>query len=450
MCLTRDVLGFHLGGSGAIDVVFDSSVRLVRLERLFPALSFLCIPKTVEVIGNRCLWGHQQLTTVVFERNSALREIEPWAFSQCGITKIELPKSLVTVGEGCFHDCGRIEVVTFEPCSRIERMGDFAFTCAVRSIMVPASVREIGRMCFCAWKFCRVTFEPGSRLVRMEERAFYLSRIETIAIPPSVEFIGEACFSFCEQLKYIGLDDDSVLTTISDDAFRQTAISYFKIPTHVTHIGKNVFAGCHLVRVDIAEDNKHFVIRDPFIIDAAGTNIVGSFRELSRYRIPSEIEAISDGCFLHMSKLESLEFECWNLPVLCADLFNGSGVQKIYIPASVLMLGSSCFECAQRLVSVVFEPGSQCVLLGPCAFRYSGITDINIPASVVSIGDSCFCGSKLHFVTFEENSQLVSIGEQAFFLLSAADNINNTKQCSGHRKVCFSQLRVYLLRNFWH
>ena len=443
VCLTRDVLGLHLGGGDAIDMVFDCSVTLVRLDRLFPNLSFLCIPRTVEVIGNRCLWGHKKLRTVVFERNSALREIEEWAFSQCAITSIELPRSLVTIGEGCFYDCGCIDVVTFEPCCQIARLGEFAFSCSVRSIMVPASVRVIGRMCFCSWKFDHVTFEPGSRLVRMEERAFHMSRIETIMIPPTVEFIGEACFAFCQQLRFIGLDDDSMLTTISDDAFKKTDISYFKIPVHVATIGTNVFDGCHIVRVDIADGNKHFVIRDPFVIDAAGTNIVTCFRELPRYCIPSEIEDISDGCFLYMSMIQHLEFESSKILVICANLFNGSAIQQICIPSSVLMLSSNCFDFTQNLVSVVFEAESQCVVLGPCAFQYSGITDVNIPASVVSIGDSCFCGSKLQHVTFEVNSQLVSIGDRAFSYCSSLAGelaIPSSVQIIGKSAFCNCQM----------
>lgn len=54
--------------------------------------------------------------------------------------------------------------------------------------------------------------------------------------------------------------------------------------------------------------------------------------------------------------------------------------------------------------------------IGGCAFENSELKEITIPASVTSIGPSAFwANSNLVSVNFEENSQLTSIGDHAFY-----------------------------------
>jgi hypothetical protein len=66
-------------------------------------------------------------------------------------------------------------------------------------------------------------------------------------------------------------------------------------------------------------------------------------------------------------------------------------------------------------VSITFETGSQLSELVKWAFRGSGLTSIHLPASVTVIGESCFadCGS-LMSITFDCASQLQEIHRDAF------------------------------------
>jgi hypothetical protein len=93
-----------------------------------------------------------------------------------------------------------------------------------------------------------------------------------------------------------------------------------------------------------------------------------------------------------------------------------TSITTLGIPKSITSIGKMAFFLCTNLETVEFEEGSQLVTIGEEAFsRCAKLQGINIPASVTSIGDSAFLGCNvITEITFGENSQLVSIGEYAF------------------------------------
>ena len=69
---------------------------------------------------------------------------------------------------------------------------------------------------------------------------------------------------------------------------------------------------------------------------------------------------------------------------------NGNfSVTSIYIPDSVVTIGSDCFNSCIDLISIVI-PDSVVTIGNTCFNRCTGLTSVVIPASVESIGYSCF------------------------------------------------------------
>jgi hypothetical protein len=93
------------------------------------------------------------------------------------------------------------------------------------------------------------------------------------------------------------------------------------------------------------------------------------------------------------------------LSELAQEAFRESGLTSIHLPASVTVIGESCFYHCGSLVSITFEPGSQLSRVGQEAFRESGLTSIHLPASVSVIRAFCFsdCAS-LTSITFDPAS----------------------------------------------
>jgi hypothetical protein len=134
---------------------------------------------------------------VTFESGSRLEQIKELAFYETGLKSIEIPLSVVILGNSSFHSCRSLESVTFERGSRLERIERFAFSWSrLKSIEIPSSVVVLGKESFYSCTPLEsVTFESGSRLERIEEFTFAGSRLKSIGIPDSVTFIDGCAFA---------------------------------------------------------------------------------------------------------------------------------------------------------------------------------------------------------------------------------------------------------------
>jgi len=144
--------------------------------------------------------------------------------------------------------CSALTSVTFEEGSKLTSIGERAFyNCsALESIVIPANVESI-----CSYAFydlntlTSVTFEEGSKLKSIGEGAFkYCDALESIVIPASVETIGQAAFAFCSALKtvYYGGDaaswsEISIGNTNNSNSYLTDATRYYYSESEPTEEG---------------------------------------------------------------------------------------------------------------------------------------------------------------------------------------------------------------------
>lgn len=106
------------------------------------------IPASVTEIGEGAFSDLKNLQTVTFAPGSKLETIVRTAFSGSGVTTIELPDSLKTIGYGAFMNCQGLKSMTIP--SGVETIGESAFiNCrSLETISIPASVTSIGKSVF--------------------------------------------------------------------------------------------------------------------------------------------------------------------------------------------------------------------------------------------------------------------------------------------------------------
>lgn len=247
---------------------------------------------------------------------------------------------------------------------------------ALRRVILPENLRQIGEMAFSGCSHLRLLTIPGG-VQRVGTLAFAkCSQLERVRIEPGVVQLGPSCFSKCAALKRV------------------------EMPASVTQIGGGAFFGCSKeLRLYGAEDapaaqyarlngltfdfqswkdDEELVLRE----EEDGTLTVLGARQTAPHRIeiPTEIcgrrvAAIAPKAFFASGTLEQLVV--------------GGGVREI---------GESAFFGCRQLVSVSFERGLE--QLKDSAFAgCESLTQVTLPWGTSAVGRMAFFGcTRLLFV----------------------------------------------------
>ncbi|MGL6125263.1 MAG: leucine-rich repeat domain-containing protein [Metamycoplasmataceae bacterium] len=313
-----------------------------------------------------------------------------------------------------------------------QRNAAFWNNTTLQSIEIPKTIQNIDYATFeGATRLTSVTFEPGSNLRRIGQRAFIFTGISTISLPDTVSEMGSRAF---------------------EDARNLTS---FRMPDNVTTINNNTFAGTHkLGSLTFGPDSKLFQINDNFmhtsglrIIDLPDTvrrisNFAFQGTVLTDISIPEALRSTATSTRFGFTQaqfdaikwkgfqkpfrgtvLTSLEVEKlgWNTkesitlqdwindapnviqitPTATSGAFDQSAfanntlLKSIEIPAKIKLIHYGTFYNTTALNSVTFEPGSELEYIGNSVFQKSNIPSLNLPDKLNFIGEFAFSESKI-------------------------------------------------------
>lgn len=159
------------------------------------------IPKSVVSIGAQAFQSCYSLKIINFDiaedSNKLLTTILPGTFSYCGVTEIQLPLYVESIGWNAFSHCGKL-----------------------LSVIMSNSVKSIGRYAF-------------SECVSLK----------TIVLSDSLEFIEKFAFKNCESLHSVEFPDS--VKTIGENAFYGcSSLESIKMSNPDIAIDKTAFCGC--------------------------------------------------------------------------------------------------------------------------------------------------------------------------------------------------------------
>jgi hypothetical protein len=99
-----------------------------------------------------------------------------------------------------------------------------------------------------------------------------------------------------------------------------------------------------------------------------------------------------------------------------ARAFHGSSLKAVVIPPNYKVIEEAAFFDSRKLEKVIFEGNSELISIGDNAFKDTvELRSIVIPKSVKTIGNFAFSNAQsLSLITFEEGSLLETIGSNAF------------------------------------
>jgi hypothetical protein len=240
-------------------VAFESGSRLSTIEpgafTESSSLKSICIPSGIETLTEasfKCCYG---LAAVTFERHSRLSNIRRLAFFLCfPLESICLPAGLESI-EAEALTWSYLGYVGIETGNRhVSISGNWVLGSTGTSIVghvgvatevvIGNDIEELCDACFsCQSTLSLVSFEPDSRLRRIGERVFSESLLRSITIPSAVEIIGEQCFWCCLELSIVRFEPNSRLSVVAKDAFVDCyALEAIWIPCHIQSVVLSQFA----------------------------------------------------------------------------------------------------------------------------------------------------------------------------------------------------------------
>jgi hypothetical protein len=174
-------------------------------------------------------------------------------------------------------------------------------------IHIPATVELIGKECFSNCKtLAEVTFESGSKLRQIGNRAFSNTAIRRIEIPASVITIGHHCFSGCKSLREVTFESGSSLTSLSltsltslkeigSFAFVETGIMNIDIPSKCEILNGHSLVG--IKNITICNGNTFLITEESFVKSHDEKRLIQYFGSNEKIVIDRGIELIEKGCF---------------------------------------------------------------------------------------------------------------------------------------------------------
>lgn len=192
-----------------------------------------------------------------------------------------------------------------------------------------------------------------------------------------------------------------------------TSLAEIALPDSLTSIGTGAFRDCtSLAKITLSASLTG-------IFANAFTNCSSLTRVLNLEN--TKLTSIEDAAFRYCSSLAEIALPA-SIKSIGAYAFQGASFEDITFPASLTSIESSFYGCG-KLKRVINIENTQLTSIGTNAFRYcSSLAKITLPASLTSIGGSTFYGcTSLAEITLP--ASLTSIGSYAFYGCSALQYI---------------------------
>ena len=404
-------------------VEISENSKLARMgESVFKAdakLKYLYIPDGTNNIGWGIFEGAGNNVTVSVAANSyAQAYAEKYGISY----ETRTPKPTVVASGSCGDNAawtlnseGVLSVTGNGPISdnNTNHAPWEAYKYQIRQVVIGKDITYIGKFNFfrCS-RLETVTFEEGTKLERIGWGAFGYSSLPAITIPDSVNRIDGYAFYYCSKLTGVAISENSKLESLGEYAFKaDTKMTSLYIPDGVTKIGSAIFKDVTGVTLSVAENSYAQAYAEKYGIAyetrKAKLTVVasGTCGENAAWTLDSEgvLNITGDGPMAD-NNTNQAPWEAYKYQI-----------KQIVIGKGITYIGKFNFFWCNKLETVTFEEGSQLERIGWGAFGYSSLPQIAIPDSVTRLeGYAFYYCSNLSNVEISESSCLTSLGECVF------------------------------------
>jgi len=355
-------------------------------------LQSIVLPTSVTTINTDAFWGCTKLANVTL--HEGIITIGTRAFYNCKLTEVTIPSTVTSIGGGAFKE-NPLTSVTWLPAG--------------------CSIADDTSAPFYSTNSQITSFTFGPNVEKVPPYICkYMSRLDTIVLPPSVYSLGQAAFMYCTSLKSINLP---VTQNAIPQSFLEgcTSLETIVLPATLTIIRQDAFYGCtKLANVTLHEG-----------ISTIGTRAFYNCK-LTEVTIPSTVTSIGGGAFKEnpLTSVTWLPKNCSIADDTSAPFYSTSSqITSFTFGDSIQVIPAYLCKYMSRLDTIVLPPTVRSI--GQSAFMYcSSLKSFEFPSGVTTLAVSVLEGcSALESVVIP--SSVTTIGQDALYGCSALSAIYN-------------------------
>ncbi|MBQ3630342.1 MAG: leucine-rich repeat protein [Prevotella sp.] len=415
------------------------------------------IPSGVKTIGRDAFYytGITQVTVP-----SGVTALEQEVFWHCEkLVSATLSNGLKTIGHGPFSECYALETVNIP--STVESIGDYAFfNNKVRTspLVIPASCKSIGNYAFrYNWVLPSITFNEGlesigyaafseckavaaislpSTITSIGDWAFeyceaitqftvpanikaiprglvyHCGNLTTATLPTGVTEIGSRVFHDCTKLTTVNGLNQTTLTTVYGEAFRNTGLTTVTLPNSIAWMEGSVFEDCaNLTTVNV-----------PTGIDYVPNAYCFNCPNLTTVTMHNGIRTIKYRAFRDCVKLPSIVLNDQITRIEYDAFWNCKELVLTKLPTALTYIGGSSFRETPKITGTLTIPDGVTEIAGD-AFNGCAISSVVLPDGLTTLGNSVFCNTP-NLVSVKLPANLTRIPNYTFQKATALQHIN--------------------------
>lgn len=379
--------------------------------------------------------------------------IRPYMFYYGPVNSVELPDTVVEIGEWSFHNCSGLQSITLPLNLNTIKNSAFYGCRNLPTIMIPQSVVKIEpnafRSCPNLTIYCEAPSQPSTwdaqwnidNLPVVWAVSSFPITLNNIKYNISTSSLNAIAFDTTEG--FSALNEVQIVNQIENDGTVYPVVSLslglLSSNTVMTKLTIPFVGG----REDSINESGHF----GFIFGATTASSNNSYVPSSlKHVVVTNENHIPDNAFYECEHLTTIELpdscsslgqfsfqKCRSLtnivlPSNLHQIYNGAfwsceSLTSITIPSNITYIGENAFRYCPSLSEVIFEDGIQITSIEASTFNdCDSLTEINIPPMVQHIDALAFgnCGN-LSNVSFPYG--LTTIGNSAFYYCSSITEI---------------------------